>query len=276
MATRDEAVRALLIASVAALIGIGAIMIYSTTARGDGALVTPPFLRQMFYTVIGAGAAFAVACVDYRILLRHSKLLLGIAIVLLALVLIPGVGSRINGASRWLRIGPLGLGFQPSELAKLALIVFLAAFLAERKDALGSFRKGLLPAVAAVGVVCMLILPEPDIGTTALVAAVAWVVLFIAGAKLIVSLCAGAAGRAGGVQDSHERLRSRANRRLARPVEGPGRDRLPHHPVAHRGRLRRRLGRGPRGVEAEALLPAGVVDATSSSRYSRRSWALSA
>jgi cell division protein FtsW len=105
-------------------------------------------------------------------------------VVLLALVLVPGIGSRINGASRWLRIGPLGLGFQPSELAKLSLVIFLAAFLSERMGTLGSFRKTLLPAVGAIGLVCVLILPEPDIGTTALVAAVSWVILFMAGAKL--------------------------------------------------------------------------------------------
>ncbi len=184
MARRDDAIRTVLVAVVAALLGFGAIMIYSTTARGDGALVHRTFIRQMVYMIVGLAAAFVMGRVDYHILLRHNRLILGMSMLLLALVLVPGIGSRVNGASRWLRFGGIGLGFQPSEMAKLAVIIFLAAFLSQNAGRLKELKAAFLPAIAVVGAVCMLVLPEPDIGTTVLIASVAWIMLFIAGARL--------------------------------------------------------------------------------------------
>ncbi len=169
-------------AAVSALLGIGAVMIYSTTARGDGPLVSPTFIKQMIYLAFGIAAAFALGCVDYHIILRYNRVILAASAMLLVLVLVPGIGHCVNGASRWLRLGPVGL--QPSEPAKIALVIFLAAFLAERASNVHGFRRTFLPAAGVTAVLCLLVLLEPDIGTCILLGFVAAVVLFVAGAKI--------------------------------------------------------------------------------------------
>ncbi len=182
MAARDDAARTILVATVAALLGIGAVMIYSTTARGDGSLVSETFLRQMVYVAFGLVCAFLVGRLDYHAVLERRTLLLAISLVLLTAVLIPGVGTRINGASRWLRLGPVGL--QPSEPAKLALVIFLAGFLAGKDRRVTDLKRVFAPSAGITGLMAVLILVEPDIGTAILVAVVAAVVLFVAGARL--------------------------------------------------------------------------------------------
>jgi len=182
MAARDDAAATVLAAAVTALLGVGAVMIFSTTARGNGPLLSETFLRQMTYVAFGLACALVLIRLDYHLLLEHRGLILAGAAALLALVLVPGIGHRANGASRWLRVGPVG--FQPSEPARLALIVFLAGFLARRQERISSFTGTFLPAAGATGLVCVLVLLEPDIGTTVLLGAVACVVMFAAGCRL--------------------------------------------------------------------------------------------
>lgn len=182
MAARDDAVRTLLVACVAALLGIGAVMIYSTTARGDGSLLSGVFVRQMVYIVFGLVCAFLVGRLDYHVVLERRAVIMTAALILLVVVLIPGIGSRINGASRWLRLGPLG--FQPSETAKIALVIFLAGFLGCKGRSAGDLRRVFLPCAALTGLVAVLVILEPDIGTSMLLGAVAVVVLFVAGARM--------------------------------------------------------------------------------------------
>jgi len=179
----DDWASAVLIAAVAALLGLGAIMIFSTTARGDGPLVSVTFTKQLACIALSVYCAVALARRDYRVILARHRAILAVAAALLLLVLVPGVGRRINGASRWLGAGPVS--FQPSEFAKLALVVFLAGFLSSRGERLTSFKAAFFPSIVVVGLVCALILFEPDIGTTFLVAAVAWIVLFVAGSRMI-------------------------------------------------------------------------------------------
>ena len=108
---------------------------------------------------------------------------MGIALagLLLVLVLVPGIGREVNGARRWIDVGPIG--FQPSELAKWAVVLFLAWYGATRCSRLGKFGRGLVPAALAVGLVCGLTLIE-DLGTAILIAAVAAIMLLAAGARL--------------------------------------------------------------------------------------------
>jgi cell division protein FtsW len=106
---------------------------------------------------------------------------IAVAAVLLVLVLIPGIGSRVNGARRWIDLGPIG--FQPSELAKWALVLFLAWYAARSVRSMGRLRHGLLPAMIVVGLVCGLTLME-DLGTAVLIGAVAGVMLVASGARL--------------------------------------------------------------------------------------------
>lgn len=180
---RDEADKAVLVAVLTALLGIGAVMVYSTMTRGDQSLLGWQFVRQILYMIVGACMAVILAKIDYRFLIRYHRVLLIASLVLLVLVLVPGVGARINGARRWFRIGTIS--FQPSEMAKFAVVIFLAGYIAQKRDQIREFKIGLLPALCVVGVTCALVVKEPDLGTTALIAAVSWVMLFIGGARLI-------------------------------------------------------------------------------------------
>ena len=187
MPAKTDPAKTVLVASVAVLLGIGAVMIFSTTARGDGSLVSSTFVKQMIYVAMGLAAAIALARTDYHVITRHNRVILVVALVLLVLVLVPGIGVRINGARRWIRVGPIG--FQPSEFAKLALLIWLAAFLAGKGDGVRSFKSAFAPVLVVVAAACALILKEPDIGTSILLFAVAWIVLFAAGSRLVY-LCA--------------------------------------------------------------------------------------
>ncbi|HEV8229879.1 MAG TPA: putative lipid II flippase FtsW, partial [Candidatus Limnocylindria bacterium] len=138
---------------------------------------------QSLWAAIGLFGMLVAARVDYRRYRRASVALLALSVVLLAIVLIPGVGTSVNGASRWLRAGPVGL--QPAELAKLALILYLGAWLGSRRDQVKT------PAVmvALLGVTALLtglVFAEPDLGTAIVIGAIALVMYFAAGARLRV------------------------------------------------------------------------------------------
>jgi cell division protein FtsW len=123
-------------------------------------------------------------------------------ICLLVLVLVPGLGATNYGAMRWLRVGPGQL--QPSEIAKLGLILYLADWLARRGQRVGDFMNGLLPFAIIVGVVAALVEVQPDLGTTAIIIGAAACVFFVAGAKLLhIGLLAMAAAGAGVVLQAH-------------------------------------------------------------------------
>src|SRR5260370_26155270 len=102
---------------------------------------------------------------------------------LLVLVLVPGIGTNNYGAVRWIRVGPMQI--QPSEIAKLAIILYLADWLARRGRMVGEFMKGLLPFAIIVGIVAMLVEVQPDLGTTAIIVGAAACLFFVAGATLL-------------------------------------------------------------------------------------------
>jgi cell division protein FtsW len=109
--------------------------------------------------------------------------ILGISFLLLILSLVPGVGTRVGGASRWLRFG--GFSFQPSELAKLALAFYLAYSIARKGPEMSSFSKGLLPHLAVGGAFMILILLQPDLGTTIIIGSWLLIILFVGGVRMV-------------------------------------------------------------------------------------------
>ncbi|MDA1273940.1 MAG: putative lipid II flippase FtsW [Verrucomicrobia bacterium] len=172
----------LLVFCVGALLSLGLVMLYSSGIRpgldNDGArfLVT-----QLAWFGIGTVACVSACCLDYRWLKKGAWIILGISVILLVLVLLPGVGKTIKGASRWF---DLGFGnFQPSEAAKLALIIALARYGERHQRNMTTFKQGFLFPCIVVSVVLALIFVEPDRGTTVLLAAVCGAVLLVAGAK---------------------------------------------------------------------------------------------
>jgi cell division protein FtsW len=148
------------------------------------------FLKQLLWLTVGLGAGVIAASLDYRTLARPkvTRWLLVVAFGLLILVLIPGIGSKVNGARRWL------LFFQPSEFAKLALVIWLSAYGA---DHLGEMRKrhpGFLVPMTVIGGLAGLVFLEPDWGTAMLIAALGMVLIAVAGAHWGYLLAAGIVG----------------------------------------------------------------------------------
>lgn len=125
---------------------------------------------------------FLVMLFDYRKLRKYARPLLFISLFLLVLVLIPGIGREVSGARRWFRFKILS--FQPSELASLAVLIYVADFIARKGEVIKNFLKGFLPPMCVLGVTALLILIEPDLGTTMALGVVVLIMLFVAGTRL--------------------------------------------------------------------------------------------
>ena len=174
-----------LIAATLALLLIGLLMVYSASAVLAARQYGDAFLflkKQILWVSIGVVAMMIVSKIPYQRLRSAAfPMLLG-AVILLMAVLIPSVGMEINGSRRW-----IGWGFfsmQPSELAKICMVVYLAGYLAKRKDHLHNFSRGFLPPLLTVGLLLSLIIAEPDFGTVAVMAVIAGTMLFVGGVRL--------------------------------------------------------------------------------------------
>jgi cell division protein FtsW len=152
------------------------------------------FERQLMWVALGAVALVVTMRVDYRRWRRHARPMLAFAVVLLLAVLVPHIGVSVNGSSRWLGYGSFRV--QPSELAKLALLLFVADLFARRMDATGSPASAVKPAVLVFLAVGALVMKQPDMGTTLVMAAMVLSLLFAAGVRrgTLAKLVAGAVG----------------------------------------------------------------------------------
>jgi cell division protein FtsW len=137
------------------------------------------FNRQVVWAGIGTVAMVATSRVDYRRWRLVAVPVLGLAVAMMVLVLVPGVGIRVSGSSRWLGAGPLRL--QPSELAKLGLLLFSSDLLARRADRMADWRETIRPVLGFFVVVAVLLLLQPDLGTTLVTGCIVFGVLFLAG-----------------------------------------------------------------------------------------------
>jgi cell division protein FtsW len=137
--------------------------------------------KQIMWVLISLSVLVFFYHYDYISLGRKSYWILGLSIFLLIMVLL--FGNTVNGAKRWLRIGPFTL--QPSEFAKLALVIFMARFLSEHKDKVKSFARGFLPVLGILSVTLILTILEPDFGTTVIIGMIVFIIWFIAGLRLL-------------------------------------------------------------------------------------------
>lgn len=174
-----------LLAVVLVLVAVGLAMVYSASGiRALDTLDEPRYflVQQSIWAVVGLVAMAVTARVDYHRYRRVALPILIVAVVLLVAVLIPGIGTRVGGATRWLRITSF-VGLQPAELAKLALILYLSFWFASRSRDLGRWSVT-LPFLGVVGVIAGLVVAEPDLGTTIVIGALAFAMYFVAGARL--------------------------------------------------------------------------------------------
>jgi cell division protein FtsW len=175
----------LLLLLVVLLMCIGVLVVYSSGA-GWGASKfhnEEYFLwRQLAYAVMGLGVIFIVGAIDYKLLKKFSKAILIVSAGLLAMLLMFKATGAITGAARWIGYGPFK--FQASDLAKYALIIHLAAMIAEKKNYLKDLNRAYYPMVTVVGVVVGFIALAPNFSTAAVIAGICFLVMFIGGVSL--------------------------------------------------------------------------------------------
>jgi len=180
--------RGLFISLAGAIVGFGIVMVYSASITSWPTEFERIYLsRQLAALTVGLVLAAACACLPSAFWRRAAPYLLAATIVLLVAVLLPGVGTRVNGARRWLRHG--GFQFQPSELAKVALTLFLCRQ-AERLGAAATW-KTLVSILIPIAVTAGLVMAEPDLGTAVFLVICAGIVLFAAGCPKRYFLAAG-------------------------------------------------------------------------------------
>jgi cell division protein FtsW len=182
---RHQADYSILLA-VVALAAVGILMVYSSSAmhayieRVDTLAIVGP---QIFWGALGILVMVLTMRIDYRWLRLVSVPAYAIALVLLILVFVPGLNRIVGGSARWLVIGPLP-AVHPAEIAKLALILYLAHWMANRGKRIGGFRSGTVPFLLIALPVLALVFKEPDLGTTVVITLAAFTMFFVAGASL--------------------------------------------------------------------------------------------
>ncbi len=174
----------LLLGVVVALSLFGVVMVFSAshaTALADYGDSFYFIKKQLVWMIIGFVGMFILARTDWRFVRRYALILYVITAGLLAMVLVTGYGVAANGASRWIDLGPVR--FQPSEIAKFALILFAATYLARKRENIGEWREMAMPVLPAFVVMATLIMLQPDLGTTLIAAGVIFIMLLVAGAR---------------------------------------------------------------------------------------------
>jgi len=170
-----------IIAIAVVLLAIGLVMVASTGPASNPALGRFLVLKHTLWVVGSLGAMLVAYSIDYHSLRKFSIPLLILSLASLAGVLF--VGATVNGARRWYRFSELS--FQPSELFKIALCLYMADFLARERERIKTFFKGFVQPMLIMGVAFGLILKQPDFGTALLIAAVTFAMLFVAGIRLV-------------------------------------------------------------------------------------------
>jgi len=186
---RSEPVRLsvdpVLLGAVVALVSLGLVMVYSASAvtaaekQGNGFYFLE---RQLLAAFVGLVVMAAAVRLGYRRLARLAYPMLLLSIVLLVLVLVPGVGTVVGGARRWLRLP--GLRLQPAEIAKFTWVVYLAYSLAKKREKVATFSIGFLPHLLLAGLLVALCMAEPDFGSSVELLVLLFILLFAAGTKL--------------------------------------------------------------------------------------------
>ena len=169
-----------------ALILFGLVMIASAGIAYSKARFSDPyyfFKHQLIYGVLpGLLVLYSVQKIHYSFWRKISLPLFIGALAFLVLVFIPGIGSRVYGASRWIYLG--SFSFQPSEMMKLAIILYLSAWLEKREHKIKDFYDGLMPFVFVIGIVSFLLIKQPDMGTLGVTILIAMSIYFISGARM--------------------------------------------------------------------------------------------
>ena len=176
------------------LTAVGLVMLLSASFPSayyetDGTNPMYYFMRQGIFAVMGIAAMFFIGKINYQRFRGVARFMLFAAVMLLILVIIPGVGITRNNATRWLGFG--SFTFQPSEIAKVAVVVYFADSISRKKDKMRTFRYGILPYVLIMGVIACLMMLEPHLSGTVLILGAGAVMMLVGGIRWIWVLAAG-------------------------------------------------------------------------------------
>ena len=182
-----------LLASAIALVSLGLTMVFISSTVMAGAQYQDPYFfvkRQTVYALVGVAVLALGRSIDYHRYKDWAYWFLFVALIGLVLVFLPGLGTKVRGAARWVRLGPLTL--QPSEFAKLAMVIFLAYSLTRKQDKMKYFAIGFLPHMLVAGLFIALIGKEPDFGTALTLAGIVFIMLLVGGTRftyILFSIC---------------------------------------------------------------------------------------
>lgn len=174
------------------LLAYGVIMVFSASypAALQKTGNSLHFISQhVLYVAVGIAAMLLISRIDYRLYRRFAYIIFGIALILLILVAIPGVGRVLNNARRWIYIGLIG--FQPSEIMKFAVIVLFSHLIAHYQSRMNTFKQGVLPFAAVLLVIAVLMMLEPHLSGTILIFGIGCIMMYIGGTKLRYFLAVG-------------------------------------------------------------------------------------
>jgi len=175
----------LILLSTLTLLALGLTMVFNASTVMAQAQYQDPYFfikRQVLYALLGVGVLILGRSINYRAYQRLTYPFLIITLICLILVFIPGIGGKVRGAARWLKLGPFTL--QPSEFAKLAVALFLAYSLTKKQEKMKFFSIGFLPHMMVAGLFIILVGLEPDFGTAITIAAIVFTMLFVGGTRL--------------------------------------------------------------------------------------------
>ena len=182
---KNKKIDNILFISVIVLIIFGLIMIYSASSIWASYKFNDSFKyvkQQGLFIIIGIILMNFISKIDYKWYYKKTNIILGVCLFLLVLVLIPGIGSIRNGSRSWFGIGAFGI--QPSEFAKLGLIIFAAKYLEKNEKYLKSIKKGVIPLLTILFLVFGLIMLQPDFGTGMIIVVSILMMMFIAGVNI--------------------------------------------------------------------------------------------
>jgi cell division protein FtsW len=185
MMRRFEGYDLIILMMAIALTCFGVVMVYSASSIMAAKKFHDSFYflkRQGVFALLGFGLMYAAMVTDYHFWRKAAVPILLLCLAALVLVLLPGIGGSVKGATRWIRL--FGFNFQPAELAKLSMIIYMAYSLDKRQDKVRFMKTGVFPYMLILGVMILLLMVQPDMGSSMTLAAVAIIMLFAAGTRL--------------------------------------------------------------------------------------------
>ena len=196
----DNRMDYILFITVLILLSLGVIMVLSASAPSalseTGKSYTY-FVRQFIFAIIGIGIMLFISKIDYRFYKKYYWLVYAVSVLVLLLVLIPGLGREVNGATRWIGIPGLGQ-FQPSEITKIGLIIFYAGYLSDHESELKDFWRGFVkPLAFLLPPIAILYLVQNHLSVCLVIAAITAVMMLMAGCRLLHFIAVGLVGVAG-------------------------------------------------------------------------------